>query len=340
MKAAAHEGHKSPAVLLGTALVKVPAAYAIARPARHRAAGTVLLKLRPQRFFLTCMEESPAEGPCRQHNMHQKKSPGGGSALLLCAAMLPFFASASWAGTSSCSTAGSSSGCSSVDQSFSGLSVIIPANNDFNSSGVGTNYLYNPTLADQGGSGWEFNSVGTPGGGSNDNGALIYGSQWYAGTAPGGPDVAGLQQFSGSTQAASISQLVSGFTVGADYDVSFYMAQRDIQTLGVSAGDTIQVLLGGQILGTYTPTTTTWTPVTTGVMQATASTLNLEFVSTSVGALSTPEVDTLFDDVIINDPNPAPEPSTMALAGGVLVLLVLLKKLPRKRANSGSVAGI
>ncbi len=268
--------------------------------------------------------------------MYKEKSPGRSPTLIVFAAMLAWFASASWASSSSCTTSGNS-GCASVDADFSALSVIVPANNDFNSSGVGTNYLYNPTIADQGGSGWEFNSVGTAGGGSNDNGALIYGSQWYAATPPGGPDVAGLQQFSGSTQEASISQEVSGFNVGSLYDVNFYIAQRDDSFFGAEPGDAIEVVLGGQILGTYTPKTTTWTPITTGLVQATSTSMDLQFVSTSTGLLSTPEVDALFDDVTIDDPDAVPEPSSLTLAGGALMLFVGLRKVLGKRAPAGNL---
>jgi hypothetical protein len=235
-----------------------------------------------------------------------------------------------WASSTSCSSSSGSSGCSSVDQAFSGTPAITPVNNDFQSADVGSNYLYNPTLTDQGGSGWTFSSIGTAGGGSNDNGALIYGSEWYADTAPGGSQVAGLQQFSGSTSQASISQEISGFTVGADYDVSLYMTERAYLGKNPSAGDTIEVLLGGQVLGTFTPTTMTWTPVTTSVMQATATTMNLEFLSTSTGVLSTSEVDTLFTDVSIfdpGDPTGVPEPASYLLVGGTLLMLAGLRKL-------------
>lgn len=234
-------------------------------------------------------------------------------------------ASVGWASSSSCSDPSGSSGCSSVDSTFS---AIIPANSTFESADVGTNYLYNPTIADQGGSGWTFDSNGNTGG-ADANGALIYGSTWYADAPPSGSQVAGLQQFSGSTSEASISQDISGFTVGADYDVTFDIAQRAYLGKNAAAGDTIEVLLGGQILGSFTPTTMTWTPVTTSVMQANSGSMTLEFLSTSTGVLSTSEVDTLFTNVSIDDPGPvgAPEPATFVLVGGTLLLLAGLRKL-------------
>lgn len=239
------------------------------------------------------------------------------------------FAGIGWASTGAClNPSGTAvSGCSTLDVTFS--SFITPANNDFSSAGVGTNYLYNPTVADQGGSGWTFTSVGTPGGGSGDNGALIYGSQWYAGTAPGGSQVAGLQQFSGTTAEASISQEVSGFTVGDSYGVQFYDALRVTPGSNTTEpGDTIEVLLGGQLLGTFTPSTSTWTEVTTGTMIATSGTMDLEFVSASGGTLSSSEVDTLLDDVMIGEVgDPTPEPASLILAAGGLAFLLGWRKL-------------
>lgn len=251
-------------------------------------------------------------------------------AAFLCVAVS--LAGSAWASTGAClNPSGQTvSGCSAVDGTFSGF--ITPADNTFSSSGVGTNYLYNPTIADQGGTGWTFSSIGTAGGGTNDNGALIYGSQWYASAPPSGSQVAGLQQFSGSTTGASISQDVSGFTVGQDYAVTFDISERNgtCSSCAPEAGDQIEVILGGVVLGTFTPTTDSWTQVTTGMMTATSSTMDLEFYSASLGTLSTSEVDALFTDVEIGDPSPlftgAPEPATMAMVGGGLMLLVLLRK--------------
>lgn len=249
-------------------------------------------------------------------------------AAFFCVALL--FGGSAWASTGAClnPSGGTVSGCSAVDGTFSGF--ITPANNDFSSADVGTNYLYNPSIADQGGSGWTFSSIGTPGGGSNDNGALIYGSQWYTTAPPAGTQVAGLQQFSGSTAGASISQDISGFTAGDDYAVTFDI---DLRSSG-NPGDAIEVILGGQILGTFTPTTNTWTPVTTGMMAATSTTMNLEFYSASLGTLSSSEVDTLFTDVSIGDlGDPAPEPATLALIGGGLLLMAATLKR-RKRPGA------
>lgn len=250
------------------------------------------------------------------------------------------FAGLGWASTGAClNPAGTSvSGCSTVDLTFS--SFITPANNNFVSAGVGTNFLYNPTLADQGGSGWTFNSVGTPGGGSGDNGALIYGSQWYATTPPGGPQVAGLQQFSGTTAEASISQEISGFTAGQSYGVEFYTALRNgVTPNNPEPGDKIEVLLGGQLLGTFIPSTETWTSVTTGTMVATSSSMNLEFVSASGGTLSSSEVDTLLDDVLVGEVGvTTPEPATLVLAGAGLALLAGWKKLRSRISRRGTLA--
>jgi PEP-CTERM motif len=248
------------------------------------------------------------------------------------------FAGNAWASTGACMNPSGQTvtGCFAVDGTFSGF--ITPADNQFSSADVGTNYLYNPTVADQGGSGWTFSSTGNTGG-SNANGALIYGSQWYADAPPSGSQVAGLQQFSGSTSEASISQEVSGFTVGSDYAVTFDMAERAYLGKNPSAGDTIEVLLGGQILGTFTPTTMTWAPVTTGEMKATSTTMNLEFLSTSIGVLSTSEVDTLLTDVLIDDPTGVPEPATLALVGGGLLLVAAAARRRKRSGVSSAVDG-
>lgn len=239
-----------------------------------------------------------------------------------------------WASTGACLNPSGqwASGCSAVDGSFDGF--ITPVNNTFNDSSVGSNYQYNPT-----GTGWLFNSVGTAGGGSDDNGALIYGSEWYASAPPDGSQVAGLQQYSGSTTGASISQEVSGFNVGASYAVTFDIDERNGKCSCVtggqsntpSAADAIEVILGGVVLGTFTPTTDTWTQVTTGQMVATSSTMDLEFYSASTGVLSTSQVNSLFTDVMIEDPTP--EPATLALVGGGLLLLAGLRRRNRSGAR-------
>jgi hypothetical protein len=238
------------------------------------------------------------------------------------------FASVSSASTGSCASPDGSAGCSTVDQAF--LSIV-PANNSFEGGDpAGTNFIYNPSIATQGGTGWTFNSSGGNTGGGG--GALIYGSNWYAAPAPDGGEVAGLQQFTGSTAQASISQVINGFIVGNFYDVNFDIAQRDIPALGISPGDTIEVLLGGQILGTYTPTTTTWTAVTTSTIQAATTSMNLQFLSMSTGTLASSEVDTLFDDVIIADP--VPEPAAFWLVAGSLGLLAAGRKMRTSGART------
>lgn len=247
------------------------------------------------------------------------------------------FASIGWASAGACLNPSGTTvaGCTTVDGNFS--SFITPVNNDFSAPDVGSNYLYNPTLADQGGSGWTFDSIGTAGGGTNDNGALIYGSEWYAGTPPGGSQVAGLQQFSGTTAEASISQEITGFAVGQSYGVDFYIALRNGKCSCVTGGlpntpnpgDTIEVLLGGQLLGTFTPSTATWTEITTGTMVANSTTMDLEFVSASGGTLSSRELDTLIDDVMVGEETP--EPSTLILAAGGLAFLAGRRRLRTRR---------
>ncbi len=240
------------------------------------------------------------------------------------------FAGSAWASTGAClNPSGQTvSGCSAVDGTFSGF--IIPGNNEFSSAATGTNYLYNPSGTD-----WTFSSNGNTGG-PNSNGALTYGSEWYYTAPPAGTQVAGLQHFSGSTSGASISQDISGFTVGIDYAVTFDIDERNALcncvTGGVAGspadGDAIEVLLGGQVLGTFTPTTDTWNQVTTGMTVATSTTMNLEFYSASLGTLSTSEVDSLFTDVTIEDPTP--EPATLALVGGGLLLIAAVVRRRRR----------
>ena len=245
-------------------------------------------------------------------------------------------AGTAWGSTGAClNTSGQTvSGCSAVDVAFS--SFMIPVNNDFSAPVVNTNYLYNPTLADQGGTGWVFTSSGVAGGGSNDSGALIYGSEWYSTAPPAGTQAAGLQQFAGSTTAASISQDVSGFTIGSDYAVTFNIDDRSAPCTCAAAdepGAPIEVLLGGQILGTFTPTSNTWTPVTTGMMTATSTSMTLSY-SPGAGTISSSEIDSLLTDVMIGDPSDAPEPATLGLIAGGLALLAGLRRV-MTAGNSG-----
>ena len=124
--------------------------------------------------------------------------------------------------------------------SLSGLNLINSPNNiqnisianyGFETPSVGTGYVYDPT-----GASWTF--TGSAGVEGNN-------SAWGAAPAPQGTQAAFLQE------TGVISQSISGFTSGQNYDLTFMSAQRP--------GDLPQsftVSMDGTVLGTYIPAST------------------------------------------------------------------------------------
>ena len=120
------------------------------------------------------------------------------------------------------------------------------------------------------------------------------------------------------------AQIVTGFTIGDLYRITYSAAQRPGYT-----PNGIQVSLDGIDLGTFTPSGTGFVLVTTNSTTATSGSMNLAFS----GTFTTGDHDSAIDVVTIEDLTSiagVPEPSTMALGGIALSALGLLR---RKRAS-------
>jgi fibronectin type 3 domain-containing protein len=138
-----------------------------------------------------------------------------------------------------------------------------PATNQFNDPGfetpnVGTgsrsDFIYNPS-----GASWVYgNSSGVAGNGSSLTGGNP--------NAPQGTQVAFLQDY------GSISQVVN-FTAGT-YAVSFDAAQR----AGQASSQTFEVEVDGKVVGTFTPSGTSYNVYTTNNFTVTAGTHTLSFI--------------------------------------------------------------
>jgi len=182
--------------------------------------------------------------------------------------------------------------------------TIVVVNNSFESP------AYQPVF-----SGWSYltGSFGSWTYGGN-SGVANENTPWFAGTPPDGNQAAFCQQTS-----CSISQTISGFTVGDSYTVSFYEAGRP----GYSA-ELIEVMLGGVDLGTFTPGSLSFNEVTTGPMDANNTTMTLQFL----GAPEPGDYDTALDLVTIQSVSSVPEPSSVIL---LLTALLAVGFVDRKR---------
>ena len=155
---------------------------------------------------------------------------------------------------------------------------------------------------------WTYNGQS---GVSNENGP------WFIGAAPDGQQAAFCQN-----NGCSITQNLTGFTVGDFYSVSFYLAERNGNAGGLYPSQPIQVLLGGVDLGTYTPPNDSFQLYTTPLMQATNSAMQLQFVGQNAVA---GDSDSALDLVTIQDGS-APEPTTFVLAAGALAALAFRRR--------------
>jgi hypothetical protein len=130
-----------------------------------------------------------------------------------------------------------------------------------------------------------------------------------------------------------ISQVLSGFIIGDNYDVTFDYALRGV---GKDA-EPIIVSMDANNLGTYTPSTTTPTSVTTSSFVAASTSYTLAFTGAFNGTPNG-EADTLIDVVQVNDVGavPAPEPASFMLAGFALILFVLRLSGPARPSSTGA----
>jgi hypothetical protein len=133
------------------------------------------------------------------------------------------------------------------------------ANAGFETPNLGSSYQYDPTGT---GVGWIFsaqtNTTGGAGIAANGSGFGVggpgFGESGSGAPAPQGSQVGFLQ----STDS-QISQVLSGFTVGDQYSVTFLAAQRPTSTVfGLNTfSQTIEVFLGSVLVGSFTPTSST-----------------------------------------------------------------------------------
>ena len=144
---------------------------------------------------------------------------------------------------------------------------VIPTVGDagFEAIPVGNGYAYDPT-----GSAWAFS--GTPGNGSGVSGN---GSAFTSGNppAPQGSQVAFLQG------QATITQSVSGWAAGT-YTLSFDAARRG--NFG-SSMENFEVLVDGSVVGSFTPSGTSYQPYTTSTFTVPAGSNSIEFLGLDSG---------------------------------------------------------
>ncbi len=148
-------------------------------------------------------------------------------------------------------------------------------NFSFETPSVGAdNYLYNPT-----GGSWTFNG---------DSGVQANGSAWQAPTAPAGTQTAFLQILDGANNG-NISEPVT-FGFAGTYTLSFAAALRASPHNGAIS---LNVLVDGTVVGTYSPTTTnSFTAYTTSPFTiSTAGNHTVEFAAVGTATDSTIFID-------------------------------------------------
>lgn len=140
------------------------------------------------------------------------------------------------------------------------------------------------------------------------NPAGIDSGAFFDGSPPNGSQAGFIQ--TGSSIAGTISQSLSGFTVGESYTVTFWIAGRP----GYPA-DPVTVTLGGTDLGTFAPSSTYFSQVTTSAVVAGSTDMTLLFA----GAASASDIGSAIDLVSVGTSVPEPASGLMLLGGAVLL---------------------
>lgn len=152
----------------------------------------------------------------------------------------------------------------------------------------------------------------------------------FNGGGPGvSPDGGNSYAANANFQVASLSQTISGLTVGATYQLSFYQASTQLQGYNSPSSDAWQVSFGNQTQNSNTMNTPTdgYTGWVEDTMDFTATSVDqaLSFLATSNSA--PPFL--LLDGVSLTQ---VPEPASYALVAVGLVGLMLARRKWRGRA--------
>ncbi len=184
------------------------------------------------------------------------------------------------------------------------LASPIVLDNSFESINLGGGYQYDPTTTP-----WVFSSVGA---------GIASAGVWFSGPPADGVNAAFMQG-----NSSYFEQDIAGFTVGEDYDVSFFSATRPSYS-----PDPFDITLGGMDLGVYGPIGNFTVSQTTGPITATSTSMLLVFAGTANF-----DADSDIDLITINDvglgnpaPSATPESSSFGLAALAIASLIVTRK--------------
>lgn len=214
-----------------------------------------------------------------------------------------------------------------VSYALSGVAV---ADNTFSSPNVGAgsnalSYQYQPV-----GASWTFSTTSVSGGA----GITAFGSgnqltKLNTPSPPSGASQVGFVQGNGS-----LSQSITGFSTQKSYILTFSVAQRaEEYPNGNNAAESLNVLVGGSSIGTYTPIATNpydpnWTSITTNVFGSSTTTENISFQGNDPTSLNM----LFIDDVTITALSPLNAGKILSVQCGAVEGDALNCQLPRTSA--------